>query len=273
MRAIASSRRRNSAKAKARDRGGIRVRTHHESAEDLGRRRGLVAQPEDQNAGLDLLGREQAEAASLLPEFHLCSGHGSESNIGQSGRKPRVACLVKGSQPVVEKMAGGAVGDIAHLDARAGKVNKNGGVNATDVISTAGGLRSVGGVAEDNGIDLVWIVIVFLVGSGDSPERGARGTIAAGASGTETCMAGMTQGIKDRGERTEGDNNREQDGRRAERLPASDIEAGSTEFGKIAGRALLPDRAPLGLSRRGPGWGRSGEVAHTDSVDARPRVA
>ena len=71
--------------------------------------------PEDQNAGLDLFRREQGEAAGLPPEFHLCNGHGGESNIGQSSRKRRVGCLVKGAKPVVEKMAGGRVGDEAHL--------------------------------------------------------------------------------------------------------------------------------------------------------------
>ena len=81
-------------------------------------------------------------------------------------------------------------------------------------------------------------------------------------------MPGVTQGIKDRGERTDGDNDSEQDGCGAERLAASDIEAGSGEYGEIGGQALLYEWVALGLCRRGPGWRRSGEVGHTNSVDA-----
>ena len=50
-------------------RGG--VRKNLESAEDFGRGGSLVAEPEDENAGLDLFCREQAEAAGLLAELHL----------------------------------------------------------------------------------------------------------------------------------------------------------------------------------------------------------
>ena len=105
----------NGAEAKARDSGGAGVRTHLEGAEDLGRRGGLVAESEDEDAGPDLFRREQAEAAGLPPEFHLCGGRGVESNIGQSIRKRGVACLIKGGKPVVEEVAGGGVGDEAHL--------------------------------------------------------------------------------------------------------------------------------------------------------------
>jgi hypothetical protein len=38
-------------------------------------------------------------------------------------------------------------------------------MNGADVISRAGGHRSVGGIAEDDGVDLIWIVLVFLAGS------------------------------------------------------------------------------------------------------------
>jgi hypothetical protein len=241
---------------------------HLEGAENLGRRGGLVVEPEDQDAGLDLFGREQAEAAGLPPKFHLCGGHGGESNVGQSSRKRGIGCVVKGGKPVVKEMAGRGVGDEAHLVAGARKVNEDGGVNGADVGSAAGGHRSVGRIAEDNGVDLVGIVIVFLVGSWDAPDCGAGGTISAGASGGKVCMSSMTQGIEDRGERTDGDNNSEQDGCGAQRLAASDIEAGSYEYGEIGGQALLHEGVALGLSRRGPGWRRSGEVGHTDSVDA-----
>ncbi len=241
---------------------------HLEGAENLGRRGGLVVEPEDEDPGLDLLGREQVEAAGLPPEFHLCGGHGGESNIGQSSRKRRVGCLVKGGKPVVEEMTGGGVGDEAHLVTGARKANEDGGVNGADVVPAAGGHRSVGRIAEDNRVDLVRIVIVGLVGRWDAPDCGIGGTISPGASGAEPCMSGMTQGIEDRGERTNGDNNSEQDGCGAERLAASDIEAGSGEHGEIGGQALLHQWVALGIGRRGPGWRRSGEVGHTDSVDA-----
>ena len=81
-------------------------------------------------------------------------------------------------------------------------------------------------------------------------------------------MPGVTQGIEDRRERTDGDNDSEQNGRGAERLAASDIEAGSGEYVEIGGQALLHEWVTLGLCRRGPGWRRSGEVGHTDSVNA-----
>ena len=141
-------------------------------------------------------------------------------------------------------------------------------MNGADVGSAAGGHRSIGGIAEDNGVYLVGIIIVFLIGSWDAPDCGAGGTISGGAAGGEMGMSGVTQGIEDRGERTDGDNDSEQDGRGAERLAASDIEAGSGEYGEIGGQALLHEWVTLGLSRRGPGWRRSGEVGHTDSVNA-----
>jgi hypothetical protein len=118
-------------------------------------------------------------------------------------------------------------------------VNEDGGVNSADVSSAAGGYRSVARIAEDNGVDLIGIVIVFLAGSRDAPGCGAGGTISAGASGGEMCMSGVTQGIQDRGERTDGDNDSEQDRCGAERLAASDIEAGSGECWGISGQALL----------------------------------
>jgi hypothetical protein len=138
---------------------------HLEGAEDLGRQRRLVAEPKDEDAGQDLFGREQEEAAGLPPKFQLCGGRGGESDIGQSIRKRRVGCLIKGGEPVVEQVSGGGVGDEAHLVARARKANDYGGMNGADVISRASGHRSVGGIAEDDGVDLIWIVIVFLAGS------------------------------------------------------------------------------------------------------------
>jgi hypothetical protein len=224
----------NRAEAEARDRGGAGVWTHLESAEGLGGRGGLVAKPEDEDAGLDLFGRKQAKPAGLPPEFHLCGGRGGESNIGQSLRKRGIACLIKGGKPVVEEVAGGCVGDEAQLGAQARKANENGGVNGADVGSGASGHRSVGRIADNDGVDLVWIVIVFLAHT-----------------------SSVTHGIEDQGERTDGDNDSEQDGTGAERLAAGDIEGGSGEWVVV-----------LRLSRGEPDWRRSGGVGHTDSVDA-----
>lgn len=85
------------------------------------------------------------------------------------------------------------------------------------------------------------------------------------------CMSGVAHGIEHRGERTDGDHDRKQDGCGAERLAASDIEAGSGECGEIGGHALLHEWAALWLCRGGPGWGRFDEVSHSYSVDALPK--
>jgi hypothetical protein len=107
-------------------------------------------------------------------------------------------------------------------------------VNGADVGSGASGHRSVGRIADNDGVDLVWIVIVFLADT-----------------------SSVTHGIEDQGERTDGDNDSEQDDSGAERLAAGDIEAGSGEWVVV-----------LRLSRGEPDWRRSGGVGHTDSVDA-----
>ena len=95
--------------------------------------------------------------------------------------------------------------------------------------SGASGHRSVGGVADNDGVDLVWIVIVDLAGA-----------------------SSVTHGIEDQGKRTDGDNDSEQDGSGAERLAASDIEGGSGEW-----------VVALRFSRGEPDWRRSGGVGHT----------
>jgi hypothetical protein len=61
----------------------------------------LVAESEDQDAGLDLFCREQNEAAGLPPQLDLGSGRGGERDIGQSVAKRGVACLVEGGEPAV----------------------------------------------------------------------------------------------------------------------------------------------------------------------------
>src|SRR5258708_36053523 len=132
--------------------------------------------------------------------------------------------MVEGRERAVEEVAGGGVGNEAHLVAEAGQVNEDGGVNVADVVSRAGGHRSIGGITEDDGVDLGWIV--FLVGSRGGSGYGAGGMGSAGAAGGEMCMFGVTQGIEDRGERSDGGYGSEQDGSWAERLAASGIESG-----------------------------------------------
>ena len=139
--------------------------------------RGLVAESEDEDAGLDLFGREQVEAAGLLSELNLCSDRGGERDIGQSVAKRGVACLVEGGEPAVEEAAGGGVGDEAHLVAEARQANEDRGVNGADVVSLAGGHRSVGRITEDDGVDLVWIVVVIRIRRGS--VRGVGGSVSA----------------------------------------------------------------------------------------------
>ena len=103
----------NGAQAEARDGGGAGVRTHLESAEDLRRRGGLITEPEDEDAGQDLFGREQAETAGMLPELQLCGGRRGECDIGQSIRKRGVTCLIEGCKPLVKEVARRGVGDEA----------------------------------------------------------------------------------------------------------------------------------------------------------------
>ena len=65
------------------------------------------------------------------------------------------ACrLVEGGEPAVEEAARGGVGDQAHLIAEAGQANEDGRVNGADVVSRAGGHRSVGWITKDDGVDL-----------------------------------------------------------------------------------------------------------------------
>src|SRR5215469_4154761 len=152
----------NSAEAEARDSSGAGVRTHLEGTEDLGRRRGLVAESEDKDAGLDLFGREQAEAARLLPELHLCGSRRSDRDVGQSVAKRGVARLVERCKPVVEEATRRRVGDEAHLVAEPRQANEDGRVNGADVVAPSSGYRSVRGITEHDGVDLIWIVFVVV---------------------------------------------------------------------------------------------------------------
>ena len=166
--------------------------------------------------------------------------------------------MVECGEPAIEEATGGSVGDQAHLVAEAGQANEDGGVNGADVVSLAGGHRSIGGITKDDGVDLGGII--FLVGSRGGPGCCAGGTGSAGAAGGEMCMSVVTQGIEDRGEHSDGGHGSEQDGSGAERLVADDVETGSGECGEV-----------LGLSRVEPGW-RSG-ISHIDSVDGIGNVS
>jgi hypothetical protein len=235
----------NGAEAEARDGGGAGVRTHLECAENLGRRGCLVTESKDEDSGLDLFGREQVEAAGLLSELDLCSGRGGERNIGQSVAKRGIAFLIEGGKPAIEEAAGGGVGDEPHLVAESRQTNKDGGVNGADVVSPACGHRSVGGITEDDRVDLGWII--FLVSSRGGSGCAADGT---GSAGVEMCMFGVTQGIEDRGERSDGGYGSEQDRPRAERLAAGDIEGGSGQSGDAGVEGLLHGWS-LGVPRVG----------------------
>ena len=84
-------------------------------------------------------------------------------------------------------------------------------------------------------------------------------------------FSGVSQGIEDQGERTNGGNDREQDSTGAERLAAGDIEGGSGECGDVSGEGLRHDWVVTVFSRQEPGRRRSGAIGHTDSVDGLPR--
>ena len=133
-------------------------------------------------------------------------------------------------------MAGGGVGDEADLVAVTGQANKDGGVNGADVVALAGGDGCVGGITEDDGVDLVWIIFV-IVGGGSG--CGVGGTSGAGAVGGEACTPVVTQGIEDRGESGDGGEGSEQDGSGAERLAADEIEARRGESRGFRRQGLL----------------------------------
>lgn len=156
--------------------------------------------------------------------------------MGESVAKRGVACLIEGGKPVVEEVARWGVGDEAHLIAVAGKANQDRGVNGTDVVALAGGDGSVGGITEDDGVDLVWIVFV-VVGGGRG--CGVGGTSGVGAVGIVVCTSVVTQGIEDRGESNDRSNGSEQDGFGAKRLASDEIEARSGERRDFRRQGLL----------------------------------
>ena len=68
----------------------------------------------------------------------------ARATFGRATRKCGVACLIESGKPVVEEVASGSVGDEADLVTEAGQTNEDGGVNGADVVSRAGGHRSIG---------------------------------------------------------------------------------------------------------------------------------
>jgi hypothetical protein len=95
-------------------------------------------------------------------------------------------------------------------------VNEDGRVNGTYVVSLASGHRSVGGITEDDGVDLRWIVfVVGVVGSGCGAGPGSAGVV-----GVQMCMS-VPLGIEDQEERTDGGHDCQQDSSGAERLADS----------------------------------------------------
>lgn len=223
------------AEAEARDGRGARVWTELQGAEGLGLG-GLVAETKDEDAGLDLFGREEREAAGLLAELDLRGGSGGERDGGKSAAERGVAPVVEGGEPAVEEAAGGGVGDEAGLLAEAGQVNDDEGVDVADVVAVAGGGGGVGGVAEDNGVDFVFVV--FIVGGrGGGGSRGGAGS--AGAGGAGVLPAVVTQGVDDGGEGEDGGHGGEQDGFGADGLGAGEIEAGSGGSGGAGWEGML----------------------------------
>jgi hypothetical protein len=137
------------------------------------------------------------------------------------------------------------------------------------MVSLAGGYRSVGGIAKDDGVDLGWII--FLVGR--RGRSGGGGTGSAGAVGGYMCMSGVTHGIENRGECSGGSYDSEQDGSGANRLTARDIEARSSERGDAGGEGLLHGWVVLECSGAvGIGGGPAG-LAATGSVDGLSKEA
>ena len=101
-----------------------------------------------------------SKSGGLLAKFDLCGGSRGECLVGQSIGERGIACLIEGREPVVEEMAGGAVGDEAHLITPARQVDDDEWVNGADVLALARRHGSVGGVGEDDGVDLVGVVLV-----------------------------------------------------------------------------------------------------------------
>ncbi len=221
---------RDGAEAEACDGGGQGVRRYLKGAEELGGCGGLIAEPEDEEAGLDLFGGKEIEAAGVFAELHLCGGGGREGGVGEGVGEGGVAGLVEGGEPVVEEVAGGGFGDEADLIAVAGEADEDEGVDGADVVSAAGGAGCVGGIAEDDGVDLGGIVV--LVGGGG----GGGGGGVAGATGGAMGGGGVGEGAEDEGERDNGGCDGEQDDSGAERLAGGEIEAGSGAGGGAAGR-------------------------------------
>ena len=165
-------------------------------------------------------------------------------------RKCGVAGLVESGQPVVQKVSRRSVGDEAYLVAEARQVNNDRAVNRTDVGSVVARRSSLAGIADNDHVNLVWIIRLSLVGrrAGHRPAHD----------------------IKNQRESTGGGNDSQQNGRGPQRLTASDIEAGSGEPGEVAGNRLLHRQVFLRFPRGWLGRRISEGFGHTGSVDALP---
>jgi len=229
----------NSAQTEALDGGRAGVRTHLQRTEHLTSQRSLVAEAKDEDAGSDLPGGEQTEPTGLLPQLHLRIRRCIGRSIGQDVRKLRVACLVERGKPRIEEVAGRAVGDQAHVIAKARQVNDDKRVHGADVVSPAGGHRSVGRIPEHDGVDLRWIVFVIGrrrgCGSGRNDGRTCRAAIAE----AEMRARGVAQQIEDQGERTGCGYEGKQYGFGAEPLASGDVKVGNRESGNPGRESLL----------------------------------
>jgi len=155
---------------------GIGVFAELQRAEDLHAFLRLIAQAEDEQAGFDFFRREKVEAAVLFAQGHFDGCGGGAGAGGQGCLQVGVAGLVEGGEPPVEQVPGGRVGDEAELFSVAWELNEDGGVDGRDVVSAMGGAGSVGGVAYDDGVDLVGVVfLVFFFTWGDGVAAGCAG--------------------------------------------------------------------------------------------------
>lgn len=190
--------------AKAGNGGRAGVGPHLEGAKDFVAFAGLVAEPEDEDAGLDLFGGEQIEAAGLSAKLHLCSELGVVAGFSgeawQGSLEGGFIGLVEGREPVVEQMAGWGVGDQAGLVAEAGQVHDDEGMDGAGCLVATGWAGSVGGIAEDDGVDLVGIILVCR----GSCACGRR--VAPAAPGEKFVpMLAVSEGVGNRREHGEGE--------------------------------------------------------------------
>lgn len=108
----------------------------------------------------------------------------------------------------------------AYLVAEAGQANEDGGVNGADAVSRSGGHGSIGGITEDDGVDLGRIVFLII-----SLVSGCGGMSSFGAIWGEMYLSIVLQCIEDRRQRRDCGDDSEQDDSWKERLAGGDIES------------------------------------------------